>query len=53
MDLTLQCEWEPTDPDFGTWETSCGHSFFVVEGSPSDNDMRFCCYCGHPLKEIQ
>lgn len=53
MDLKERCEWEVTDPEFGMWETSCDNSFLINVGSPIQNDMRFCCYCGHPLKEIQ
>lgn len=46
------CEWEPIDTDYGTWETSCEQAFTMFDGSPRQNDMRFCCYCGLPLKEV-
>lgn len=36
----VQDEWE------GSWNTSCGHSFSIIDGTPTDNDMKFCCYCG-------
>jgi hypothetical protein len=33
------------------WETSCGHAFTVLEGTPRDNGMKYCCYCGRTLVE--
>lgn len=39
------CLWQHDDhSDY--WETSCGEAFFVTEGTPADNSMRFCPYCG-------
>jgi len=32
------------------WKTSCG-DFFWLEEKPSDNCMKYCCYCGKPIKE--
>lgn len=34
------------------WETSCGNIFLLEDGTPADNKMKFCCYCGKPLKEL-
>ena len=33
------------------WETSCGHAYTIIEGTPSDNHMEFCCYCGRHVDE--
>jgi hypothetical protein len=43
------CQWQQ-DPD-GDWDTACGHRFIILAGTPTENDMRFCCYCGKPLKD--
>lgn len=43
------CVW--TEDADGAWETECGHVFEVMTGTPSENDMRFCCYCGGALIE--
>lgn len=51
--MVRRCEWRLDDPDQGTWESSCGCAFNIIEGGPEQNDMRFCCYCGDPLKEIK
>lgn len=32
------------------WKTGCGNFFFLDE-TPSDNDMKYCCYCGKPIRE--
>jgi len=42
------CEWTQ-DYDENLWETSCKHAFSLSVGTPAENDMRFCCYCGKPL----
>lgn len=42
------CAW--TEADEG-WVTDCGRIFAVTEGAPAENEMRFCCFCGKPLKE--
>lgn len=42
-----QTAWE----NDGGWDTTCGNRFYLCEGSPSENDMKFCCYCGGQLVE--
>ena len=44
---TKTCDW--TEDMDGNWETQCGGMFIVEAGSPADNDMKFCCYCGGKL----
>ena len=43
------CTWKENYDGF--WETTCGHAFVFNDGSPKDNSMNYCCYCGKPLKE--
>lgn len=43
-----QCTWE-CDDDY--WSTSCSQQFYIVAGTPSENDMKYCCYCGGELTE--
>lgn len=38
------CAWRE-DAD-GNWQTACDQLHILIEGTPSDNRMRFCCYCG-------
>jgi len=44
------CRWTPDD-DSGAYDTACGHRFTINEGTPAENYMQFCCYCGGALKE--
>lgn len=40
-----RCVWtENFDPDY--WETSCGQSFTLIDGTLEDNHIRFCAFCG-------
>lgn len=43
------CTWE--EDEDGSWNTSCDNKFVLEEGTPLDNDMEFCCYCGTKLSE--
>jgi hypothetical protein len=50
------CEWVQ-EGECDLWGTECGEAFTLNEGAPSDNNMRFCCYCGaslieHPAPDI-
>lgn len=35
-----------------TWETSCGHYFTLNEGSPEENEFKFCSFCGGTIKSF-
>jgi hypothetical protein len=43
------CDW--TLDNEGNWDTECGDKHILLEGGPRENQMRFCCYCGSPLRE--
>jgi len=43
------CVWQQNDD--GQYE-ACGENIFtIIEGTPSDNGMKFCCYCSYPIEE--
>ncbi len=44
------CAWIQ-EGECDLWGTECGNAFTLNEGSPSDNGMKFCCYCGAELVE--
>ena len=47
------CHWtQDADPDFAVWQTDCGEAFTLMEGGPTENTMRFCCYCGLALVPV-
>jgi hypothetical protein len=47
-----ECHWyQDGDEDSDKWAASCGrHRYFQLnDGTPTDNRMTHCCYCGKPL----
>lgn len=44
-----RCVW--SEDEDGNWQTECGEMFVMLEGTPTQNLMRFCAYCGSPLRE--
>ena len=44
------CEWELNEE--GDYETDCGHSFTLNDGTLVENSMKFCCFCGKPTREV-
>lgn len=46
----LACGWTQ-ESDGGAWATGCGHLFEVNDGTPKENGMGFCCFCGRTLSE--
>lgn len=46
------CEWKYDDYE-DCYDTKCGNSFVISEGTPSNNDMKYCCYCGKTIKEVE
>lgn len=43
------CAWEH-DIWADYWDTACGHAFTLTTDGPRENGMKFCPYCGRPLK---
>jgi hypothetical protein len=44
-----KCEWAQEDESSDAWDTGCGHTFLINDGTPSENGMRYCCFCGKTL----
>ena len=40
-----RCQWVENE----AWATSCGGYFQLEAGTPVDNEMVFCPYCGRPI----
>ena len=47
------CAWQREDDDHmpGTWRSDCGVLWTFTDGSPVDNQMKYCCGCGAMLLE--
>lgn len=47
------CTWsQPTswDDESNCWRTACGDAFQLVDGSPSENKILYCPFCGMPVE---
>lgn len=51
IDLAPVCKWQ--EDENGNWETECGDMFSLTNGTPHENQMAFCCYCGNELQQIR
>jgi hypothetical protein len=45
------CNWQQEDCESDCWSTDCGNLFSINDGTPSDNQMAHCCYCGKKVTE--
>jgi hypothetical protein len=47
------CGWQREDDDHmpDTWRSDCGVMWTFTDGSPVDNQMKYCCGCGAILLE--
>ena len=45
------CEW--VEDEDANWYTGCKETFCLNDGTPADNGMKFCCYCGGTLTETR
>ena len=46
------CTWQQDgDSDSGFYGTSCRRYFNLEDGTPEDNKMAWCCYCGKKLAQ--
>lgn len=47
--MPKSCIWVKDEE--GNWDTGCDNKHILLNGTPSENHMWFCCYCGLPLVE--
>lgn len=43
------CTWTE---DCGPYSTSCGNYFEIIDGTPAENGMLFCPYCGRRIEDV-
>jgi hypothetical protein len=51
----MKCKWRQVTDGFealGQWETDCGNCYEITEGTPEENEMRYCSYCGRELEQV-
>ncbi len=49
--MKLECIWSQDGIDNNIWSTSCGEYFTIDDGTPYQNDFKFCYFCGKKLKQ--
>lgn len=48
------CTWVEAEGDeFGSWSTSCGQSHYFGEGTPEQNEYKFCPFCGKLIMRME
>lgn len=49
---TEYCKWvSDFDMDCeNSFDTNCGHTFIIINGTPAENNMKYCPYCGKVIK---
>ena len=46
------CKWTPDENDINNiYDTECGERFEITEGTPKENHMKYCPYCGKQLDD--
>ena len=45
------CVWHNDPETDNLWDTDCRQLFEIYDGTPTENGMEFCCYCGKPIRE--
>lgn len=47
------CTWTEDGDEYDSekWDTNYGEAFVFIDGTPLQNHLKFCCYCGKPVKE--
>ena len=52
-DRAAYCTWTESDSDYDDhWETLCDNAFTLLDGTPKENDMVYCPYCGRKIQEV-
>jgi hypothetical protein len=50
-DPPAECIW--TEDEDGNWHTLCCRMYTISEGTPEENGMKYCPFCGKPLRSRQ
>ena len=47
------CEWRLCDEEANVYDTSCRNPHILIEGTPKENEYKFCPYCGKKIKVVE
>lgn len=48
-----KCKWVFEGEYDGHWSTSCAHKYIIMEGTPEENNMKYCTFCGNEIEQIE
>ncbi len=49
----LVCRWDQMEEDHCGWETSCQEAWSTTVGTPTENRMAFCPFCGGKIFQVE
>lgn len=47
------CEWMVCDEEANVYDTSCRNPHILIEGTPRENNYKYCPYCGKKIKVVE
>ena len=47
------CEWKLEDAEANLYVTKCEKRQLIFEGTPTENDYKYCPYCGRKISEVE
>lgn len=47
------CEWRVCDEEANVYDTSCRNPHILTEGTPRENNYKYCPYCGKNIKAVE
>lgn len=50
--MRKKCKWR-YDSTHEKWDTQCEEAHCFFEGSPKDNNYKFCPYCGKEIWQLK
>jgi hypothetical protein len=45
-----KCKWE--EDNDANYDTDCGQTFCMTDGTPKENDFKYCTFCGRVIEEV-
>ena len=47
------CKWTDDNTGSYTFETTCANTFMFMSGTPVDNNMKYCPFCGKRVEVVK
>ena len=50
--IPAPCFWKLEDSESATWRSGCDEAWHFPEGTPMENKIKFCPFCGKRILEV-